>query len=250
MRFKDKVVVITGGNSGIGKAAAIQFAKEGAKVMIADLSEKMGDDLVEEIEKSGGEASFIRVNVTDFDDVERMFEQTLLRMGKVDVIVNSAGVLGPRMRTEKYPMEAFDKVIDVNVKGLWYCMQVALKHFMEKKSGNIVNIASVAGHVGMSGHIAYCASKHAVMGMTKTTGIEFAKHGIRVNAVCPGFTVTPMLEGSEVDDTYLEALQNATPMKRFGKPEEIATAILYLASDESSYMTGQCMVLDGGLISQ
>ncbi len=156
MRFKDKVVVITGGNSGIGKAAAIQFAKEGAKVMIADLSEKMGDDLVEEIEKSGGEASFIRVNVTDFDDVERMFEQTLLRMGSVDVIVNSAGVLGPRMRTDKYPMEAFDKVIDVNVKGLWYCMQVALKHFMEKKSGNIVNIASVAGHVGMSGHIAYC----------------------------------------------------------------------------------------------
>lgn len=250
MKFKDKVVIITGGNSGIGKAAAIMFAKEGAKVMIADLSEKMGDDLVEKIENAGGEASFIRVNVADADDVERMFSETLLRIGSVDIIVNCAGILGPRVRTDKYPHEAFDKIIDVNVKGLYYCMQVALRHFLEKKSGNIVNIASVAGHLGMAGHIAYSASKHAVIGMTKTAAIEFAKHGIRVNAVCPGFTQTPMLEGADADDAYLEALQHATPMKRFGYPEEIASSILYLASDDASFITGQCVILDGGLSVQ
>ena len=244
MRFKNKVVIITGGNSGIGKAAAILFAKEGAKVMIADLSEKLGDDLVGEIEVLGGEASFIRVNVTDLDDVERMIEQTISRLGGLDILVNSAGILGPRIRTDKYPEEDFDKVINVNIKGLWNCMKGALKHFVLQRSGNIVNIASVAGH------IAYSASKHAVVGMTKTAGIEYAKHGIRINAVCPGFTQTPMLEGADSDDSYMEALQAATPMKRFGQPEEIASAILYLAADEASFITGQSVILDGGLILQ
>jgi NAD(P)-dependent dehydrogenase (short-subunit alcohol dehydrogenase family) len=250
MRFKEKIVLITGGNSGIGKAAAIQFAKEGAKVMIADLSEKIGDDLVEEIEAAGGEASFIRVNVIDSDDVTRMVSETVLRMGGLDIIVNSAGVLGPKARTERYPMEDFDKVIDTNVKGVFYCMQEALKHFSEKKSGVIVNVASIAGILGVTGHIAYSASKHAVLGMTKTAAIEYARHNIRINAVCPGFTDTPMLTGADVDDSYLESLQQVTPQKRFGKPEEIATAICYLASDEASFVTGQGYVLDGGLSAQ
>ena len=250
MRFKNKVVIITGGNSGIGKAAAIMFVKEGAKVMIADLSEKMSDDLVEEIEKIGGEATFIKVNVIDLDDVERMIEQTISRLGGFDILVNSAGILGPRIRTDKYPEEDFDKVINVNVKGLWNCMKTALKYFVMQRSGNIVNLASVAGHLGMAGHIAYSASKHAVIGMTKTAAIEYARHGIRINAVCPGFTQTPMLETADSDDAYMEALQQATPMKRFGKPEEIASAILYLAADEASFITGQSVILDGGLILQ
>ena len=250
MRFKDKVVIVTGGNSGIGKAAAIAFAKEGAKVMIADLSEKIGDDLVEEIEKAGGEASFIRVNVADFEDVERMYTETEHRIGAVDIMVNCAGILGPRMRTDKYTLEAFDKVIDVNVKGVWYCMKVALGSFIERKKGVIVNIASIAGSVAMAGHIAYSASKHAVLGLTKTAAAEYAKHGIRINAVCPGFTHTAMMENADVEDVYLDALIQATPMKRFGNPEEIATAILYLSSDESSFMTGNSIILDGGLTIQ
>ena len=250
MRFKDKVVLITGGNSGIGKAAALQFAREGAKVMIADLSEKHGDDLVEEIEAAGGEANFIRVNVIDNEDVERMVSETILRMGGLDVIVNSAGVLGPKLKTERYAIEDFDRVIDVNVKGVFYCMQQALKHFAEKKSGCVVNVASIAGILGMSGHIAYSASKHAVLGMTKTAAIEYARFGIRVNAVCPGFTETPMLTGADADDNYLEALTQMTPLKRFGKPEEIASAICYLASPEASFVTGQGYVLDGGLSIQ
>ena len=250
MKFKDKIVIITGGNSGIGKAAALLFAQEGAKVMVADLSDSLDAELADTVKQSGGEVSFVKVNVTKLTDIENMIEQTISLWGKFDILVNSAGVLGPRIRTEKYPEEDFDKIIDVNVKGLWHCMKVALRYLVEQRSGNIVNIASVAGHLGMVGHIAYAASKHAVVGMTKTAAIEFAKHGIRINAVCPGFTQTPMLEAADTDAAYLEALQYATPMKRFGKPEEIASAILYLAADEASFITGQSVIVDGGLILQ
>ena len=250
MKFKDKIVIITGGNSGIGKAAAILFAQEGTKVMVADLSDSLDTELAETVKQSGGEVSFVKVNVTKLGDIENMIEQAIDRWGRFDILVNSAGVLGPRIRTEKYPEEDFDKIMDVNVKGLWHCMKVALRYLVEQRSGNIVNIASVAGHLGMVGHIAYAASKHAVVGMTKTAAIEFAKHGIRINAVCPGFTQTPMLEGADTDAAYLEALQYATPMKRFGKPEEIASAILYLAANDASFITGQSIIVDGGLILQ
>ncbi|PLK45049.1 SDR family NAD(P)-dependent oxidoreductase [Emticicia sp. TH156] len=250
MRFKDKIVIITGGNSGIGKAAAILFAREGARVMVADLSDTIDGELANAIADTGSEAGYLKVDVTRAADIEQMFEQTIALWGRFDVLVNSAGVLGPRVRTEKYPEADFDKIIDINVKGLWQCMKTALRYFAEQRSGNIVNIASVAGHLGMVGHIAYSASKHAVVGMTKTAAIEFAKYGIRINAVCPGFTQTPMLEGADTDTAYLDALRYATPMKRFGKPEEIASAILYLAADESSFITGQSLIADGGLILQ
>lgn len=249
MTFKDQVVIITGGCSGIGRATAFRFAQAGAKVFLADLSEKAGDELVEEIEKTGAEAAFARIDVTDAEDVERMIADCVQRFGGIHVLVNSAGIVGPRARTERYPAEEFKKVMDVNVMGLFYCMQAVLPHFLSKKSGNIVNIASVAGLVGFASHIGYAASKHAVVGMTRSAALEYAKHGIRVNAVCPAFTLTPMLESAMVNDdtNYLDALQNAIPMKRFGKPEEIADAILYAASSASSFMTGHTLVLDGGL---
>lgn len=249
MTFKDQTVLITGGCSGIGRAAAFQFAKEGAKIFLADLSEKAGDDLVEELEKAGTEAAFARIDVTDAEDVERMRDECLRRFGDIQVLVNSAGILGPRARTERYPTDDFRKILEVNVLGLFHCMQAVLPHFLSKKSGNIVNVASVAGLGGFAGHIGYSAGKHAVVGMTRTAALEFAKHGIRINAVCPAFTLTPMLETAIVNDetNYLESLQNAIPMKRFGKPEEIADAIVYLASSASSFMTGHMLVLDGGL---
>ena len=218
---------------------------------MADLSEKAGDELVEEIEKTGAEAAFARIDVTDAEDVERMIADCLQRFGGIHVLVNSAGIVGPRARTERYPAEEFKKVMEVNVMGLFYCMQAVLPHFLGKKSGNIVNIASVAGLIGFASHVGYAASKHAVVGMTRSAALEYAKHGIRVNAVCPAFTLTPMLESAMVNDdtNYLDALQNAIPMKRFGKPEEIADAILYAASPASSFMTGHTLVLDGGLIT-
>lgn len=251
MTFKDKVVIITGGCSGIGRAAAFRFVQEGAKVFLADLSEKAGDELVEEIEKLGGEATFARIDVTDTEDVARMVGECAQRFGSIDLLVNSAGIVGPRTRTERYPVDEFKKVMDVNVMGLFYCMQAVLPYFLTKKSGNIVNIASVAGLNGFASHIGYAASKHAVVGMTRSAALEYAKHGIRINAICPAFTLTPMLESALINDdtNYLEALQNAIPMKRFGKPEEIADAIFYAASPASSFMTGHTLVLDGGLLT-
>ncbi len=246
MKLNNQVVIVTGGNSGIGKATVKVLVEQGAKVVVADLS----THLEAELQDLGEKVAYIQTNVIDISSVEKMLAFTLETFGKLNVLVNSAGILGPRTRTEKYPETDFDNVMAVNVKGVWNCMRVALNYFVAQKAGNIVNIASVAGHLGMIGHIAYSASKHAVIGMTKTAGIEYAKAGIRINAVCPGFTQTPMLEGADTEDAYLEALKHATPMKRFGKPEEIAQAILYLASDDSSFMTGQSMILDGGLILQ
>lgn len=249
--FKEKVVIITGGCSGIGKAAAFRFAKEGAKLFIADLSEKAGDEIVEALEKTGTEATFARIDVTDSEDVERMVKDCIQKFGAVDVLVNSAGIVGPRARTDRYALEEFRKVMEVNVIGMFNCMQEVLPHFLAKKSGNIVNLASVAGLGGFASHIGYAASKHAVVGMTRTAALEYAKHGIRINAICPAFTMTPMLENDLLNDdtNYLDALQNAIPMKRFGQPEEIADAIVYAASSGASFMTGHTLVLDGGLMT-
>jgi 3-oxoacyl-[acyl-carrier protein] reductase len=246
MQFNNKIVIITGGNSGIGKATALKFAEQGAKILIADLGENLHKDL-----KNIKHIAYKKTDVTKYSDVEAMFEEAIKQFGDFDILLNSAGIEGERFKTEKYPNEMFQKVMEINVTGLFYCMKVALQHFSAKKSGNIVNIASIAGHLGMSGHISYSASKHAVMGMTKTAAVEYAKTGIRINAVCPGFTDTPMLQrGMETDPNRMEAFQQAIPMKRYGKPEEIADAILYLASDASSFITGQGIILDGGLILQ
>ncbi|TAF01486.1 MAG: SDR family oxidoreductase [Runella slithyformis] len=249
--FTNQVVLITGGCSGIGRAAAFLFAQAGAKVFLADLSEKAGDETVEAIEKIGAEAAFARIDVTDFEDVERMVEDCIQRFGGIDILVNSAGILGPRSRTERYTLDDFQQVMNVNVNGVFYGIKAVIPHFLAKKSGTIVNLASVAGVLGFANHVAYAASKHAVIGMTKTAALEYAKHHIRVNAVCPAFTNTPMLENAFVNDetNYYEALQNAIPMKRFANPDEIAEAILYAASPAASFMTGHALILDGGLTS-
>lgn len=249
MIFQNQVVIITGGCSGLGRAAALKFAQQGAKVFVADLSEKEGDDLVEILTQLGTEAAFARIDVRDVEDVQRMIEDCLRRLGDIHILVNSAGILGPRTRTERYALHDFRQVLEVNVVGLFNCMQAVLPHFLAKKKGNIVNIASVAGLNGFAGHVGYSASKHAVVGITRTAALEYAKHGIRINAVCPAFTLTPMLEAAMLNDdtNYLDALQNAIPMKRFAQPEEIADAILYVASPASSFMTGHTLVLDGGL---
>jgi 3-oxoacyl-[acyl-carrier protein] reductase len=247
--FKDQVVIITGGCSGIGRATALRLAREGAKIFLADLSEKAGDETVTEIEKLGAEAAFARIDVTDIEDVTRMVADCLQKFGDLHVLINSAGIVGPRARTDRYDIDEFHQVMNVNVNGLFYCMKAALPHFISKKRGNIVNLASVAGLGGFANHSGYAASKHAVIGLTRSAALEFAKHNIRVNAICPAFTMTPMMETALLNDdtNYLEALQNAIPMKRFAQPEEIAEAIAYIASPAASFVTGHTMVLDGGL---
>lgn len=251
MNLTNKVVVVTGGNAGIGAASVSKFLKNGAKVAAIDIHDDASEELTEISKNNSTNITYYQCDVADYEQVASVYKQIVKDFGGIDVTVNNAGILGPRVRSDDYPSDDFDKVIDVNVKGVWYCMKAAVQHFSQvKKAGVIVNTASVAGHLGMAGHIAYAASKHAVVGMTKTAAVEYGKFGIRVNAVCPGFTETAMLHSENADDQYREMLRYATPMKRFGKPEEIANGIIYLASDASSFMNGQSLILDGGLSVQ
>ena len=247
MRFKDKVVIITGGNSGIGKATALAFAKEGAHVVIADLSDKIEASI---LDPKLDRFSYSKVDVSKWEEVKNLVQKTIQEKGRLDVLVNNAGIGGPRLRTDEYTDEAFDHVMNVNVKGVWYGMKAALPYFKANKCGSIINIASLAGHVVMGGYLAYAASKHAVLGMTKVAAVEFAKYGVRINAVCPGFTLTPMFEEVDGHEKLKDNLQQAIPMKRFGQPDEIAKTILFLASDDSSFTTGQGLIVDGGLSLQ
>ncbi|AWV97566.1 SDR family NAD(P)-dependent oxidoreductase [Arcticibacterium luteifluviistationis] len=245
-RFENKNVLITGGNAGIGLETAHKFIAEGAKIVVFDIQAQKSAEL----EKINGDVHYIQCDVAKSENVKAAFKRAIDTVQKIDILINNAGILGPRVKTEDYPEEDFDRVIDINVKGVFYCMKEAISIFKNIGGGVIVNTASVAGKIGMSRHLAYSASKHAVIGMTKSAAVEYAKQNIRINAVCPGFTETSMLETINEEPEYKQMLRFATPMKRFGKPQEIATAILFLASDESSFMTGQGVVLDGGLSVQ
>lgn len=251
MNFTNKTIVITGGNAGIGAASAQKFAEAGANLALLDIAENLDSTLQEALSIFPVTIKYYKCNVANEAEVSATYKQIIADFGGFDVSVNNAGILGTNKRLEKYPSDVFDTVIDINIKGVWYCMKEAIAHFIDtQKQGVIVNTASVAGHVGMTGHIAYSASKHAVVGMTKTAAAEVGKYNIRVNAICPGFTETAMLHTSETDEKYREMLKYATPLKRFGLPNEIADGILYLASNNSTFMTGQSLILDGGLSIQ
>lgn len=250
MSLKNKIVLITGGNAGIGKAAALRFSQQKARVIVIDLGDDIDPDLGAELEVAESDYFYFSCDVSDAQKVQDLFEIIISTIGNIDILVNNAGILGPQRKTESYSIDDFDKVIDVNVKGVFYCMREGLKHFADEGKGIIVNVASIAGHLGMARHMAYAASKHAVVGMTKTAAIEYAHMDIRVNAVCPGFTQTSMLENNEITKEYKDRLKMATPMRRFGQAKEIADAIIYLSSSASSFMTGQSLILDGGLSAQ
>lgn len=242
-----KKVVISGVNSGIGYATALVFAKEGYVVYGLDLSSDVNPSLALKIKTLGSVINYAVCDVSDNEQVAAYFD-TLNT--EIDVLVNNAGILGPRIKTEEYPKDAFDSIIDVNVKGVFYLTKHGLTHLKKQAGSSIVNVASVAGLVGMANHIAYSASKHAVVGMTKTLALEYAKVGIRVNAVCPGFTDTSMVEKAQLEMDYVNGLKYSTPMKRFGEAEEIAAGIFYLASSNASFITGHCLTIDGGLTAQ
>jgi NAD(P)-dependent dehydrogenase (short-subunit alcohol dehydrogenase family) len=250
MKLKGKTALITGANSGIGYSTCLLFAKEKCKIIAVDLADKITEDLKGKLKALNGQFDYFSVDVSNFESLTKLYQQLTEANITIDILVNNAGILGTKKKTEDYPVDIFEQVMKVNVNGVYYAMKVFLPAFVEKKAGLIINTSSVAGHVGMAGHIAYSASKHAVLGMTKTVALEYAKYGIRVNAVCPGFTQTAMLDTAEVDIAYKETLKMVTPMKRFGEASEIATAILFLATDQSSFMTGQSIILDGGLTSQ
>jgi len=246
-----KVVLITGAGSGIGRASALTFAREGAKVMVADLIVEGGEETVQLVKNADGEASFVKVDVSNAADVEAMVNKVVEVYGRIDCAHNNAGIEGQLASTDEYAEEMFDKVIAINLTGVWLCMKYEILHMLKQGSGAIVNTASGAGLVGTAGMSAYVASKHGVVGLSKTAALEYAKSGIRVNSVCPGLIQTPMVERLTNAQPQLgEALIAAEPIGRTGRPEEIAESVVWLCSDAASFVTGHAMSVDGGYVAQ
>lgn len=245
MRLDGKVAVITGSAQGIGEAVAVEFAREGAKVVIADYDPEGGRETVETIKDAGGEAIFVQTDVSDFSACEELIEKTISEYDKIDVLVNNAGITADGFLV-KMTEEEWDRVIDINLKGVFNCARHAAKQMMDQGSGVIINASSVVGLYGNIGQTNYAAAKFGVIGLTKTWAKELGPKGVRVNAVAPGFVETPMLDA--VPDKVLDKMKNKTPLKRLGKPEELAKAYLYLASDEAAYVNGEVLSVDGGLV--
>ena len=247
--FEDKVAIVTGGSFGIGKATAVLFAQRGARVAVVDWIEDQ--EAVNTIKSAGGEAIFIKCDVSKANDVQAMVEQTVNTFGRLDYAFNNAGIEGASAPTHETTEENFDKVIGVNVKGVWLCMKYQIPHMLRLGRGAIVNCSSIAGVIGFPGIPIYTASKHAVIGLTKTAALEYAQSGIRVNAVCPGAIQTAMIDRfMEKNKVSKDAMVAGEPMGRFGEPEEIAEAAMWLCSDAASFTTGHAMLVDGGWVAR
>jgi len=247
MEVKNKIVIVTGAGSGIGKATAIHFAKYGAIVVVADINLESAQKVVEEIVTNGGISRSIKVNVAKFEEVDYLIKATIKEFGRLDVIVNNAGIGPNLLRTHESSLEDWNRVIAVNQTGVFYCMKLALVEFLKQGGGTIVNIASLAGLKASPNNISYSASKFAVVGMTKSVAMEYATKNIRVNAVCPGYTESALLDQLIAAKPEMDAiLKSVIPMKRYGKAEEIAEAAVWLASDNTKFITGQTITLDGG----
>ncbi len=251
-RFEEKVAVITGAAGGIGRAAAERFAAEGAKVVLVDLPDSALDESVAVVERAGSEAHAVTADVTSAADVERYVAEAKARFGGIDCFFNNAGIEGVMAPLTEYPEDVFDRVIAVNLKGVWLGMRFAGPAMRERGGGAIVNTASVTGLGGTPNLFAYGASKHAVVGMTKSAALEFASDGIRVNAICPAPIETRMMRsierGTDPDqpEAVRERIAAGNPMGRYGEPKEVAALVAYLCSDDASFINGVIMPIDGG----
>ncbi|MBA3874172.1 MAG: SDR family oxidoreductase [Anaerolineae bacterium] len=249
MKLENRIALVTGGASGIGRATAIALAAEGAKVVVSDVDITGGEETAHLLTEAGHEAIFIPCDVTRSIQVESMVRRTISTYGRLDCAVNNAGVGGDMTPTDLREEATWDMVLGVNLKGVWLSMKYELAPMLDQSYGSIVNVSSAAGLVGFRYASAYSASKHGVIGLTRSAALEYARKKIRVNAVCPGFTETPMVaEMTTTNPKMVEATINAIPMRRLGTPEEIAQAILWLCSDDSSFVTGHAMAVDGGTV--
>jgi len=250
-QFSDKVALVTGGASGLGRASAMAMAREGAKVVVSDVAVSKGEATVRLILRAGGQAIFVKADVTKTSEVEAMVQATVRAFGRLDFALNNAGIDGVRARTANYPEEIWHQVINLNLTGVFLCLKHELPVMVEQGGGVIINMSSVAGVTGFPGHAAYTASKHGVIGLTKTAALDYAGAGIRVNAICPAYTHTPMLDRMLEHKPELEAkLISRVPLRRLGTAEEIARAAIYLFSDAAAFITGHPLVLDGGIVAE
>jgi NAD(P)-dependent dehydrogenase (short-subunit alcohol dehydrogenase family) len=252
-----KVALVTGGASGIGRATALTCAREGAKLVIADMNDEGGQQTVHMITENGGTATFVHTDVTQATAVEALLDKTVETYGRVDCAHNNAGISGTgiagdqRALTAEYPEERWHRVLAINLTGVWLCMKYEIAQMLAQGSGGaIVNTASVAGLAGLPGACAYDASKHGVVGLTKTAALEYAKQGIRINCVCPGYIQTPMTALGMQDPERMALMIANEPVGRMGYPEEVAETVVWLCSDAASFVTGHTMTVDGGYMAQ
>ena len=246
-KLENKVVFITGGSSGLGRAAAIAAAQEGAKVVIADLPNSDHAAALADVQAAGAEAAFVPLDVTDSVNIQQAIAATVAQFGRLDVALNNAGIGEGYFSFLETSEESFQRIISVNLTGVFTCMKYQLAQFVKQGGGVIVNMSSLAGLKGTPGLSAYVASKHGVLGLTRVAAQEFARRNVRVNALCPYYIDTPLLK--DAPDELRQQMISMSPMKRLGRAEEVAKAFIYLASDDSSYTNGTQLVIDSGVIS-
>jgi len=245
--FENKVVIVTGGGSGIGQATAVLYAQGGAKVIVSDIDEKGGQETVASIKKAGGDASFVKTDVSNPEDCEALVKTTIRIHGRLDMAFNNAGIGGEMNPIADMSVEGWLKVINVNLNSVFYCMKYELPEMLKQGHGSIVNMSSILGQVAFGNSAAYVAAKHGVVGISRNAAVEYAKQGIRVNAVGPAFINTPLL--SALDQKMKDALVTMHPIGRLGEAKEVAELVVWLSSDKASFVTGNYYAVDGGYLS-
>lgn len=244
----NKVAIVTGAGSGIGRAIALALSREGAQVVISDINEKGGMESTELIKKEGGSCLFVLADISKPEDCQSLVDTTMKQYGGLHIAINNAGVAGPIQPTGEYPIDGWDKVISINLSGVFYGMRYQIPAMLKSGGGSIINISSILGMVGTKFSPAYVAAKHGVLGLTKTAAIEYAQQNIRVNTVGPAYIKTPLLE--MLDEQTIQAIAALHPMGRLGTSEEVAELVLWLCSDKASFVTGSYYAVDGGYLSQ